>query len=599
MTIVALDKVTLFGPAAQREQVLDALQRLGCMHLLDLNGSDGRSPLGESKSTDAHEALKYLSTSPVARRSSMQGKQYDTSKVVTQSLDIKRRQQALSDEHDQLVKAIEDLTPWGEFRIPVHQGLEQARLWFIKVQRCDEKSIARLDVPYEIVFEEPTCLYLVAISESQPAATAGQFVDLEPRPLSELIERRAWIEDSLEDLHWQRVELTRWIPWLQRSLDEADDRAARDWAQRLTWTDSELFAVQGWAPSDSRQEIAQTAKRLGLAVTFSQPTADDQPPTLLRNPDRVAGAEGAVTFYITPGYRAWDPTPVMFVSFSLFFGMIVADAGYGLLMAVGLLLFWRQLGKTRNGAHFRSLLTAIVGVTIVFGALAGSYFGLTPGAGSMLGRLRVLDFENRGQMMALSIFIGVAHLSLANVISAWNARRSWRAIGSLGWVMLMFGALMLAGGLLGPVPSTLMATVGKWVLLLGAMAILLFSSDRPLTSTRPSDWLARVFDGLTALTGVSKLFGDVLSYLRLFALGLASAQLAVTFNGLASDMSERGGIGLLLAAVILIAGHGINLVLGLMGGVVHGLRLNCIEFFNWSLTEEGTPFRSYHKKVTA
>jgi V/A-type H+-transporting ATPase subunit I len=78
---------------------------------------------------------------------------------------------------------------------------------------------------------------------------------------------------------------------------------------------------------------------------------------------------------------------------------------------------------------------------------------------------------------------------------------------------------------------------------------------------------------------------------------LASAQLAVTFNQLASDMTQFRGLGFLLAIVIIIAGHGINLVLGLMGGVVHGLRLNVIEFFNWSLTEEGTPFRSFHRKV--
>jgi V/A-type H+-transporting ATPase subunit I len=98
-------------------------------------------------------------------------------------------------------------------------------------------------------------------------------------------------------------------------------------------------------------------------------------------------------------------------------------------------------------------------------------------------------------------------------------------------------------------------------------------------------------------TNVSKAFGDVLSYLRLFALGLASAQLAVTFNGLAADASNRGGIGLLLAILILLAGHTINFLLGLLGGVVHGLRLNCIEFFNWSLTEEGYAFEPFRRKA--
>lgn len=599
MTIVPLEKATLFGPADQRQQVLAALQDLGCMHLLDLGSSGTQSPLAPSQSADAHEALKFLITSPIKRKPSRLDDRFDAAKIVAESLMVKRSQQATTDQFDQVTKAIEELSPWGEFRAPGNGQLAETKLWTIVVPRRDAAEIARLKIPYAIVAEGPTSLYVVALSQENPEVVPGQLVQLDPRPLSELVEERERITETLEDLHWQRVELTRWIACLQLRLDEADDRAARDWAERLTLADSDLFAVQGWVPSDCRPRLEAAAQRLGLAVTFSQPGPDDQPPTLLRNPEQVAGAEGAVTFYITPGYRAWDPTPVMFVSFSLFFGMIVADAGYGLLMALGLILFWRQLGRTRSGKHFRSLLTAIVGVTVVFGVLVGSYFGLTPAAGTVADRLRVLDFENRGQMMGLSILIGVVHLSLANLISAWHARSSQRAIASIGWVVLMLGALMLASGLLEPAPPAIVVALGKWVLILGALAIVFFSTDRPLNSKRPSDWLARLFDGLAALTGISKLFGDVLSYLRLFALGLASAQLAVTFNGLASDMSQRGGLGLLLAAVILIAGHGINLVLGLMGGVVHGLRLNCIEFFNWSLTEEGTPFRSYHKKVTA
>jgi len=105
-----------------------------------------------------------------------------------------------------------------------------------------------------------------------------------------------------------------------------------------------------------------------------------------------------------------------------------------------------------------------------------------------------------------------------------------------------------------------------------------------------------MLDGVMQFANLSKAFGDVLSYLRLFALGLASAQLAITFNGLAHDASQAGGIGLLAAMVILVVGHTINFMLGILGGVVHGLRLNCIEFFNWSLTDEGYAFQPFRKK---
>ena len=106
--------------------------------------------------------------------------------------------------------------------------------------------------------------------------------------------------------------------------------------------------------------------------------------------------------------------------------------------------------------------------------------------------------------------------------------------------------------------------------------------------------------GLMGFTGVSKAFGDVLSYLRLFALGLASASLALAFNGLARQVADAiPGVGLLLGLVVLVVGHSLNLLLAIVSGFVHGLRLNLIEFFNWSIKEEGRPFRAFLKREAA
>jgi V/A-type H+-transporting ATPase subunit I len=109
--------------------------------------------------------------------------------------------------------------------------------------------------------------------------------------------------------------------------------------------------------------------------------------------------------------------------------------------------------------------------------------------------------------------------------------------------------------------------------------------------------LLRIMDGIFSLKGLLNVFGDVLSYMRLFALGLASASLAMTFNDLAKDAyTSIAGGGLLIAILILLIGHGLNLILSLMSGVVHGLRLNYIEFYNWGQTEEGTPFQTFARK---
>jgi len=146
-------------------------------------------------------------------------------------------------------------------------------------------------------------------------------------------------------------------------------------------------------------------------------------------------------------------------------------------------------------------------------------------------------------------------------------------------------------------PQADLVRFGTIGLITGVISVLLFSSERTLFSLRLSNHLWRLLDGLQALTGISRAFGDVLSYLRLFALGLASAQLAATFNELIYKASCCAGIGSALAVVAVVFGHGLNFTLAIMSGVVHGLRLNCIEFFGWGLPDEGYPFEPFCKKA--
>ena len=140
------------------------------------------------------------------------------------------------------------------------------------------------------------------------------------------------------------------------------------------------------------------------------------------------------------------------------------------------------------------------------------------------------------------------------------------------------------------------ASLGLVLLTGGLAAVFLFSSDRPIVR-RPLDYLWRLLDGLKALTGAMGMFGDVLSYMRLFALGLASASLALTFNDLATQIRDAiPGLGLLLALLLLLLGHAINLGLAIMSGVVHGLRLNFIEFYKWGVPGEGKAFQKFARK---
>ncbi len=617
MAIVPLQKVTLFGSRQDRDAVLEGLQRLGCLHLLDLSSQAAARPLDQAERNEVAEAISYLAACPI--QNPKQRTQYHQEQaclqVARQTLENKRLREELGDQRDQLQRQIEVLEPWGEFRLPDLSETGGQRLWFYAIPHHEVELVERSARVWQRIHQDRQFTYVVVVQREEPELPWSN-TDLAHRPLSELRQELESLQEELETLHWQRVELTRWSNLLQRDLTQTDDWLERVAAAERTWADGQVFALQAWVPKIAMPALREFARPYRLAMTFRDPQPDEHPPTLLKNPRAVAGAEDAVTFYITPSYKAWDPTWIMFISFTVFFAMIVSDAAYGLVFGIGLLFLWKRLSGSDNLRRLRNLLLAMVVATVAYGVATGSYFGTTPD------RLAWLQLKVEGQpllthkdaMMMLSLGIGVFHLCLANLITAWQQRGRGQALAAVGWAVGILGGYLL--GLFSQETNKaavwlaetwgrdvasfqpLLKQVGQVGLFGGLAMIFLFSSSRPLWSRKPADWGWRMIDGLLGLTNVTKAFGDTLSYLRLFALGFASAQLAVTFNNMAAGMQTVPGVGMLLAILVLILGHTVNMVLGIMGGVVHGLRLNCIEFFNWSLTEEGHPFRAFSKKAT-
>ncbi|MDP1562133.1 MAG: V-type ATP synthase subunit I [Pirellulaceae bacterium] len=616
MAIVPLQKVTFYGSLPDRDAVVGGLQQMGCLHLVDLSGQVPNKPLEHADRNLVEEAIRHLEASPVQNANQRQQYKDDLNclKVAQLALEHQKLRDEFSDRRDQLHQQMDTLSPWGEFRWPEVHETAGVRLWFYVIPERELSILQNSALVWQLIRQEQQTAYVVILSVDQPDVPWVSKV-LPQRSLSDIQTELVAVDENLETLHWQRAELTRWLVLLRRDLNEADDLLSRLSAVNATLADQRLYVLQAWAPKKQIPALREFAKQNRLAFTTVAPHHDEQPPTLLKNPSAVAGAESAVTFYITPGYRAWDPTWIMFLSFAVFFAMIVSDAAYGMVFGLGLLLLWGRLSATADLRRMRNLFLAIVVATIGYGVLAGSYFGTTPQSLEWL-QLKIEGKAlagNKDAMMMLSLGIGVFHLALANVIMAWQQRganTSWVAIGWAlgivgGYVLGLFAqdsnkaVVWLAEGL-GQARETFqpqLKLAGQWGLGIGLGLIFLFSSNRPLLSAKPADWAWRVLDGLLGLTNVSKAFGDALSYLRLFALGLAGAQLAVTFNNMAESMQQIPGVGMLLAILLLVLGHGVNMVLGIMGGVVHGLRLNCIEFFNWSLTEEGHPFRAFRKKA--
>lgn len=589
MSIVTLKHVTLVGLSEEKERVLRDLQGLGCLELLDLSGRE--SLPGAPLRSQTQEALAFLLSCPRRRRQEVsQVQKFDAVEVERKALELMRQIQDLEDERDALIQRLRDLQPWEDFEFPELHEVDGQRLWFYAVHEKDLAAVSETGRTWSLISRDHKFCYIVVVSREEPADMPVPRIRSGSRSRSQLNQRLEEVEVEIEDRQDERAGLTRWCRLFARHLGTLEDRDARTEASKQTLDKGPVFALSAWAPADRISEINAYAADHQLVAEVRDPLPEEEPPTLLENAPTAAAGEPLVTFYMTPAYRTWDPSSVVLFSFALFFAMILADAGYGMVCGLIVLFLRKRLAATPQTRSWRRLLYLLTGVSLTYGMMAGSYFGMTPRPDSFLGNFVVLDMNDTDTMMMISVVIGVGHVVLGNLMNArrfgWNAR----ALPPLGWAFMVLGGFLAAWASL--MEATLLQNGSIAMALLGVVFVVGFSG----VGKKP---LARIGSGLLALTSVTSAFGDVLSYLRLFALGLASASLAAAFNDMAGQV--RGAVaggGLLLALMVLLVGHLLNFVLSLASAVIHGMRLNVIEFFNWSLTEEGRLFRPFSRKDT-
>lgn len=234
------------------------------------------------------------------------------------------------------------------------------------------------------------------------------------------------------------------------------------------YEDPELFYFEAWLPEQRIEELQKYTEEHGLVLETRLPKRDEIPPTLLENPPEWAGGENLVQFYTIPAYDMWDPSKTVFLSFVLFFAMIVSDAGYGLLLALIWFLTRKKIACASAGLC--RLFGALVAVTIIYGIAVGGYFGVAPEPGTFLARLQLFDINNQDQMMLVSICIGVTHLVIANAGNFIFARRHGFDAQPLGWIMVIIGGFCWWLGAVILPDTRLLVPTGKIVSITGGCA---------------------------------------------------------------------------------------------------------------------------------
>lgn len=353
-----------------------------------------------------------------------------------------------------------------------------------------------------------------------------------------------------------------------------------------------LILLQGWAPAKSIDAIRAELDASGQFYEIDDPTPEDEIPIQLTNGKFAKLFEPLTKLYMLPQYNELDLTLFFAPFFMLFFGLCLGDMGYGLLMIVALPIF-TKLFKLINPDFSKWLVVLFGASTILCGTLSGSFFGFSLYDLNIpfVQKMKDLLYTDNSTMFTVSLCIGVVQILFGMIIKAINLTIQCGfkyALSTIGWFVLLVTiivAVLLKVPFSSPVIIAFMA--------LGAIGILFFQSPgkNPLLNVGLALW-----DAYNMATG---LLGDVLSYVRLFALGLSGGILANVFNSMAVGMSPKTPvIGFIVTALIFCVGHALNIFMNILGAVVHPMRLTFVEFFkNAGYTGGGEEYRPFGQKV--
>ena len=499
-------------------------------------------------------------------------------------------------------KEVNKMAIWGDFSAERIAQLKEAG-YTLRYFTCPKKLFQ--EEWGIVVAEQGAMVYFVQVNNADDAPEGCQEQYLNEKSAADL-------QKDVEGLNGllvaQNARIELWakenIPALENELNELQQQI--DWKRVTLNTASEadgsLKVLEGFCPIDQVAALDAMLQKQEVYYQAEDPTAEDNTPIKLRNNKFTQLFESLTGMYGWPNYGEFDPTPILAPFFLLFFAMCMGDCGYGiLLIIIGLLIAKKKL----NIAMFEGLgpIITVLGVgTTVVGFFLGTFMGIDLYAAEWVPQAlknvmikgNVMGYDIQ---MVLALCIGVFHICLAMVVKAICYTKQFgfkENIATWGWLLLVVGGLIVA--ILGL--TVLPENVFKWALIavgaVSALAIYIFNTPgrNPLINIGAGLW-----DTYNMATGI---LGDVLSYIRLYALGLAGGMLGAAFNNLGLMVmggSVEGATWQWLPFVlILVLGHVLNLAMSALGAFVHPLRLSFVEYFkNAGYEGKGTLYKPFKK----
>ncbi len=622
--IERMKKLSLLIYHASRDKFLRGLQEYGAVHL----------EIGKSIVTDEIMALKDRMSR--VQKSQKILKEYEETKtdivadysgsvddLLVKLENNKAEIEALISLNEGLKKDAEVLSIWGEFDPEGISQLESEgiKIKFYAVTKSKFKKLDLKELTYEIVSESKGTIYFVVFYREASELNGFDVVE-EKIPLKRYSLISGEIDENIRSIKAKEIQIASYSTYstiLREEYERVEDKLsfALAGASLSEEVDGKVLVINGWIPEKKLEGVKAFLNSEDAAFVISEPVESDNIPILLKNNPFAKLFEPITKIFSLPSYGELDTTPFFAPFFAAFFGLCLADMGYGFILFLTTLA--ALLLVKNKSAKPLILLGMTLGIATMLGGLAlNSFFGAA--VPEVLGKFVLFKPSADGQAdiygpMIFSLMLGVLQVSMGFILQSVNKLKTngffglFQPVGNMlflvGMVIWVFSGKFVStlGGpdvVIGPIQ------IGKYVSMLppspalfgmitagvGVVFILLFNSlDKPIY-IRPLTGLWAMYNAVTGL------LGNILSYVRLFALGLAGGLLGTSFNTIAAMTKDAPG-GFIYMGLILLVGHALNFGLGALGSFVHPLRLTFVEFYG-SVDFKGggqpfTPFKNRKK----
>ncbi|HTN68987.1 MAG TPA: V-type ATPase 116kDa subunit family protein [Dysgonamonadaceae bacterium] len=498
--------------------------------------------------------------------------------------EIEERIEKLNQQIQVSSKEHENLLPWGNFDPDDIKKLKQSgyKISFFSLQKSAYNPEWEDSYNAIVINDKSSRLHFVTITdkeniEEEMGLESIELPDVSLKDLSALIES---LKLKLNDEENKLINLSVDIPSIDAAIADLESQISLKKVVLSTnqVADNKLMLMQGWAPKENEAKIVTYLKSKDAYYQVTDPEPEDDVPIKFRNNRFFKLFEPITRLYMLPKYNELDLTPYFAPFFMLFFGLSLGDIGYGLFLfvAASIAKIWKG---SSMGDSMKSIfsLVQVLGVSAFFsGFLTGGFFGVqlynldTP----LTNKLGDILYFDNSMMFNLSLILGVIQVLFGMVIKVFNRIIQFGfayGIATIGWIILLVSIIFST---LFPDVLPMMGTIHTIILGISAVAIFLINSPGKNIFLNLGLGL---WDTYNMATG---LLGDILSYVRLFALGLSGGILATVFTDLALGMSPDNMIlGPLVTILIFVIGHGINIFMNTLGAIVHPMRLTFVEFF--------------------